>query len=157
MIRFLQAKDSQIVKAIFVVIIAVVSVGMVIYLIPGLTGMGASSADTYAMIYPHWYNSIFSSGMTVSQERVSMAARRQVQQRNPQYADNPAILRLFEQQVGQQMVQQQILLAEAGKLGVTATGDDVIQFLHQGQFGRSEERKSTRLNSSHLGISYAVF
>jgi peptidyl-prolyl cis-trans isomerase D len=58
-----------------------------------------------------------------------------VQQRNPQYADNPAILRLFEQQVGQQMVQQQILLAEADKLGVTASGDDVIQFLHQGQFG----------------------
>jgi peptidyl-prolyl cis-trans isomerase D len=134
MIRFLQ-RDNRFTKAFFIVIIAAASVGMVVYLIPGLTGMGASAGDTYAVIYPHWYSSIFSSGMTVSQERVSLAARRQVQQRNPQYADNPVILRLFEQQVGQQMVQQQILLAEAGKLGISASGDDVVQFLHQGQFG----------------------
>jgi len=134
MIRFLQ-RDNRFTKAFFIVIIAAASVGMVVYLIPGLTGMGASASDTYAVIYPHWYSSIFSSGMTVSQERVSMAARRLVQQRNPQYADNPAILRLFEQQVGQQLVQQQILLAEAGKLGISASGDDVVQFLHQGQFG----------------------
>jgi peptidyl-prolyl cis-trans isomerase D len=134
MIRFLQ-RNNRFTKAFFIVVIAAASVGMVVYLIPGLTGMGASTADTYATIYPHWYSSIFSSGMTVSQERVSMAARRQVQQRNPQYADNPAILRYMEQQVGQQLVQQQILLAEAGKLGISASGDDVIQFLHQGQFG----------------------
>jgi peptidyl-prolyl cis-trans isomerase D len=134
MIRFLQ-RDNRVTKAFFVIIIAAASVGMVVYLIPGLTGMGASSVDTYATIYPHWYSSIFSSGMTVSQEKVSMAARRQVQQRNPQYADNPMILHLFEQQIGQQMVQQQILLAEADKLGVPASGDDVVQFLHQGQYG----------------------
>ena len=40
-------------------------------------------------------------------------ARQQIQQRNPQYADNPMIMNLFSQQVGQQLVQQQILLAEA--------------------------------------------
>ena len=135
MIRFLQAKDSRIVKAIFVVIIAVVSVGMVIYLIPGLTGMGASTADTYAIIYPHWYNRIFSSGVAVSQERVSLMARRQLQQRSPQNADNPALLRYVEQQVGQQLLQQQILLTEADKLGITANDDDIRHFLHQGQFG----------------------
>jgi peptidyl-prolyl cis-trans isomerase D len=135
MIRFLQAKNSRIVKAIFVVIIAVVSVGMVIYLIPGLTGMGVSAVDTYAIIYPHWYSHFFSSGVTVSQERVSMLARRQAQQQNPKYLESPAILRIFEQQAGQQLVQQQILLSEADKLGVTATEDDVVQFLHQGQFG----------------------
>jgi peptidyl-prolyl cis-trans isomerase D len=135
MIRFLQAKDSRIVKAIFVVIIAVVSVGMVIYLIPGLTGMGVSATDTYAIIYPHWYSRLFSSGVTVSHEQVSKMARRQLQQRSPQNADNPMILRYFEQQVGQQLVQQQILLAEADKLGITATDDDIRNFLHQGQFG----------------------
>jgi peptidyl-prolyl cis-trans isomerase D len=135
MIRFLQAKDSRIVKAIFVVIIAVVSVGMVIYLIPGLTGMGVSSVDTYAIIYPHWYSRFFSSGITVTQERVGMLARRQAQQQNPKYLESPGIMRIFEQQAGQQLVQQQILLAEADKLGVTATGNDVVQFLHQGQFG----------------------
>ena len=134
MIRFLQ-RDNRVTKAFFVIIIAAASVGMVVYLIPGLTGMGASAADTYATIYPHWYSSFFSSGTTVSQERVSLMARRQVQQRNPQYADNPVILHLFEQQVGQQLVQQQVLLAEADKLGITASGDDVVRFLHQGQYG----------------------
>jgi peptidyl-prolyl cis-trans isomerase D len=134
MIRFLQ-RDNRFTKAFFIVVIAAASVGMVVYLIPGLTGMGASTVDTYAIIYPHWYSRFFSSGMTVSQQRVSMEAHRQVQQRNPQYADNPMIMRIFEQQVGQQLVQRQILLAEADKLGVTASDDDVAQFLHQGQFG----------------------
>jgi peptidyl-prolyl cis-trans isomerase D len=134
MIRFLQAKDSRIVKAIFVVIIAVVSVGMVIYLIPGLTGMGVSTVDTYAIIYPHWYSRFFSSGVTVSQERVGTVARRQAQQQNPKYLDSPGIMHIIEQQVGQQLVQQQILLAEADKLGVTATDDDVRNYLRQGPY-----------------------
>jgi peptidyl-prolyl cis-trans isomerase D len=134
MIRFLQ-RDNRFTKAFFIVVIAAASVGMVVYLIPGLTGMGASTADTYAVTYPHWYSSYFSSGMTVSQERVSQITQRQVRQRNPQYADNPVILRYFEQQVGQQLVQQQILLAEADKLGISANSDDVNRFLHQGQLG----------------------
>jgi hypothetical protein len=58
MIRFLQT-DNRMTKAIFVVIIGIVSVGMVVYLIPGLTGQGASAADTYATIYPHWYSRFF--------------------------------------------------------------------------------------------------
>ncbi len=71
--------------------------------------------------------------MTVSQQRVSQLARQQMQR--SRYPDNPMIERLIEQQVGQQLVQQQILLAEAQKLGITATDDDVRNFLHQGQFG----------------------
>jgi peptidyl-prolyl cis-trans isomerase D len=134
MIRFLQ-RDNRFTKAFFIVVIAAASVGMVVYLIPGLTGMGVSATDTYAVIYPHWYSSFFSSGITVSQERVSQITQRQLRQRNPQYADNPVIQRYFEQQVGQQLVQQQILLAEADKLGISANSDDVARFLHQGQLG----------------------
>ncbi len=134
MIRFLQ-RDNRLTKAFFVVIIAAASVGMVVYLIPGLTGMGASTADTYAVIYPHWYSRLLSSGSVISQQKVSQMARQQVQRRNPQYADNPMIMHIFEQQVGQQLVQQQILLTEAAKLGISATEDDVSRFLHQGQFG----------------------
>jgi len=136
MIRFLQSKDNRVVKALFVVIIAAASVSMVVYLIPGLTGQGAVSADTFAVIYPHWYSRWLSSGDAISQERVSQQARMQLQQRNPQYASNPMIVNLFEQQVGQQMVQQQILFSEARLLGITATNDDVVKFLHQGQAGQ---------------------
>jgi len=135
MIRFLQT-DNRLTKAIFVVIITVVVVGMVIYLIPGFTGMGVSATDTYAVIYPHWYSRFFSSGETVSQEQVDMIARQQLQQQSPQYADNPMMLGMYEQRMGQQLVQKQILMAEAEKLGVRATNDDVIQFLHTGQPGQ---------------------
>src|ERR1017187_7985822 len=106
MIRFLQ-RNNRFTKAFFIVIIAAASVGMVVYLIPGLTGMGVSATDTYAVIYPHWYSSFFSSGVAVSQERVSLIARRQAQQRNPAYLDSPGIMHILEQQIGQQLVQQQ--------------------------------------------------
>jgi peptidyl-prolyl cis-trans isomerase D len=135
MIRFLQ-RDNRLTKALFVVIIAAASVSMVVYLIPGLTGASAASGDTYAVIYPHWYNHFLSSGETISQQRVSQMARQQLMQRNPQYADNPMILGMFERQVGQQLVQQQILLAEAQTLGIHATDADVIQYLHNGQTGQ---------------------
>ena len=134
MIRFLQ-RDNRVTKAFFVIIIAAASVGMVIYLIPGLTGMGASTTDTFAAIYPHWYSRLLSSGVTISQQAVSQRASQQIQQRYPQYAGNPQIEHMIEQQVGQQLVQQQVLLIEAEKLGIHATDDDVNQFLHQGQFG----------------------
>jgi peptidyl-prolyl cis-trans isomerase D len=136
MIRFLQSKDNRLVKALFVVIIAAASVSMVVYLIPGLTAGGGISANTYAVVYPHWYSRFFASGETISQQKVSQQARQQLQQRNPQYASNPMIVNLFEQQVGQQLVQQQILLAEADKLGINANSDDVNNFLHQGQAGQ---------------------
>jgi peptidyl-prolyl cis-trans isomerase D len=136
MIRFLQ-RDNRLTKALFVVIIAAASVSMVVYLIPGLTGQGATSADTYAVVYPHWYSRFLSSGNSVSQTRVNQIARQQIQQRNPQYADNPMIVNFMAQQVGQQLVQQEILLAEAGRLGIDATKDDVAQFLRTGPTGQA--------------------
>ena len=77
MIRFLQ-RDNRLTKALFVVIIAAASVSMVVYLIPGLTGTGATSADTYAVIYPHWYSRFLSSGDVVTQQKVNQIARQQV-------------------------------------------------------------------------------
>jgi len=133
MIRFLQ-RDNRLTKALFVVIIAAASVSMVIYLIPGLSGQGTSSADTFATIYPHWYSRFLSSGETVSQQKVAQMARQQMQQNH--YPDNPMIEGLLEQRVGQQMVQQQILLTEADKLGIRATDDDVRQFLRNGPSGQ---------------------
>jgi peptidyl-prolyl cis-trans isomerase D len=134
MIRFLQ-QDSRIVKAFFVVVIGFASVGMVIYLIPGLSGTMSFAPDTYAVVYPHWYSRFLSSGNTVSLQRVEQIARQQIQQRGPQYADSPVMMQFFEQQVGQQLVQEEVLIAEAKKLGINATDSDVAAFLHQGAFG----------------------
>ena len=136
MIRFLQSQNDRVVKAIFIVIIGVVSVSMVVYLIPGLTGGGASAPDTYAVVYPHWYSRILSMGDTVTQTRVQQVTQEQLQQRGPQYAGNPMIVQFFEQQVGQQLVQQQVLLQEAHKLGIYATDDDVRRYLRTGPPGQ---------------------
>jgi peptidyl-prolyl cis-trans isomerase D len=129
MIRFLQT-NNRVTKAIFVVIIGVVSVGMVVYLIPGLTGQGAAAADAYATIYPHWYSKLTQSGATVSQQQVDRMARSQLaQQRLP---DNPMFLGMISQRVAQQLIEKQILLVEADKLGIRATDDDVRQYLQTG-------------------------
>jgi peptidyl-prolyl cis-trans isomerase D len=135
MIRFLQS-DNRITKALFVVVIGAASVAMVVYLIPGLTGAGAAAPDTFAVVYPHWYSKILSDGDTVSQTHVQQAAENELRQRGPQYADNPMIVQFFEQQVGQELVQQQVLLQEAHKLGVFATDNDVRQYLRTGPTGQ---------------------
>ena len=136
MIRFLQ-RENRLTKALFIVIIAAASIGMVIYLIPGLTAaQGAASSNTFATIYPRWYSRFFSSGETVSLQTVSQRTRQQLQLQNPQYLENPIIVNMLEQRIGLQMVQQKVLLAEADKLGIRASSDDVIQFLHKGEFGQ---------------------
>jgi peptidyl-prolyl cis-trans isomerase D len=135
MIRFLQ-KDNRVVKALFIVIIAAASISMVVYLIPGLMGLGGTGTDTYAVIYPHWYNRVFASGQEISQQKVAQAASLRVQQQYPQYAGNPAILKMIEPQVAQQLVQQKILLNEATNLGIHVTDEDVRHLLHTGGFAQ---------------------
>ncbi len=135
MIRFLQS-DNRITKALFVVVIGAASVAMVVYLIPGLAGTGAAAPDTYAVVYPHWYSRILSSGDTITETQVQRLTETQLRQRNPQYAQNPMIVKFFEQQVGQQLVQQKVLLQEAHKLGINATDDDVRRYLSTGPTGQ---------------------
>ncbi|MDE3199684.1 MAG: peptidyl-prolyl cis-trans isomerase [Acidobacteriota bacterium] len=134
MIRFLQQENNRLVKALFVVIIAAASISMVVYLIPGLMGLGAAGSDTYAVVYPHWYSRFLSSGDEISLQKVQQATTLRIQQQYPQYAGNPMIEQIIEPQVGQQMVQQKILLIEAQKLGIEVTDEDVRRLLHTGGY-----------------------
>jgi peptidyl-prolyl cis-trans isomerase D len=134
MIRFLQT-DNRMVKALIVVIIGAASITMVLYLIPGLGGVGSSPADTYAVVYPHWYSRLLSSGDSITQAHVEQITENQLRQRDPQYANNPTIVQMFEQQVGQQLVQEQVLIEEAHKLGIYATDEDVRKNLSTGPSG----------------------
>src|SRR5579862_7316137 len=45
------------------------------------------------------------------------------------------ILNFFTQQVGQQMVEQQVLLEEADRLGINATNEDGVHYLQSGPTG----------------------
>ncbi len=134
MIRFLQ-KDNRLIKALLVVVIGAASVSMVVYLIPGLTQGDSTSPDTFAVVYPHWYSKYLASGDTVTQTEVSRVTQQQLAARGPQYANNPMIVNLFEQQIGQQLVQQKVLLQQAARLGIKATNDDVINYLRTGENG----------------------
>ncbi|MGH9607213.1 MAG: peptidylprolyl isomerase [Terracidiphilus sp.] len=134
MIRFLQT-DNPVIKGLIVVVIAAASVGMVVYLIPGLAGLGAPSAGSYAVVYPHWYSHFFSSGATITEQQVEAQAQQQIQQQNPQYAGNSTIVNYFKQRVGQQLVEQQVLLQVAQQLGIRVSNDDVRKYLHTGGLG----------------------
>src|SRR5208337_2321112 len=48
--------------------------GTVIYLIPGFVGLGVSSDDTYAVIYPHSYSRFLGAGVTVTKQQVRQRA-----------------------------------------------------------------------------------
>ena len=135
MIRFLQT-DNRIIKALFVVVIWR-RLGRHGGLPDPRTwpGQALRAPDTFAVVYPHWYSRILSSGDTISQTHVQQVAENELRQRGPQYANNPMIVQFFEQQVGQQLVQQQVLLQEAHKLGMHATDDDVRQYLRTGPTG----------------------
>jgi peptidyl-prolyl cis-trans isomerase D len=134
MIRFLQT-DNRVTKALLWVIIGAAGISMVVYLIPGLMGTAASAPDTYAIVYPHWYSRYLASGDTVTETRVQQLARNELRQRGPQYENNAMLVQFFEQQVGQQLVQQQVMLDEAHKLGINATDEDVRHYLHTGPTG----------------------
>jgi peptidyl-prolyl cis-trans isomerase D len=164
MIRFLQS-DNRITKALFVVVIGAASVAMVVYLIPGLAGAGAAAPDTYAVVYPHWYSRILSTGDTITETRVQQLTENELRQRNPQYAQNPMIVKFFEQQVGQKLVQQAVLLQEAHKFGIYATDDDLRHYLSTGPTGQVLYPNGTfigdqayrQLIDERLHISYVEF
>jgi len=135
MIRFLQSKDNRLVKAIFIVIIGAAVITMVITLIPGIFADAATTADTYATVYPHWYSRLTFTGDKISMTRVQEMAQQQMQrQRLPeQYAS--LFMPRFISQAGQQLIVQKVLLAKAASLGISANEDDVRNFLKTGQLG----------------------
>src|SRR5688500_19261907 len=62
----------------------------------------------------------------------------------------------------QQLEQDGVIKRRVALLDRTALGLDVMVYVHvrlnsQGRDALAQDRKSTRLNSSHLVISYAVF
>ena len=161
MIRFLQSKDNRLVKAIFIVIIGAAVITMVITLIPGIFQDAAVSGDTYATVYPHWYSRFTFSGDKVTMTRVQEVAQQQLQrQRLPDFA-----LPYMVQRVGQQLILQRILLAQAHSLGIAATDEDVRNFLHTGQYGELlfpngqfiGEDKYKQFISSQFNLSTTAF
>ena len=131
MIRFLQ-KDNRVIKAVFIIIISVACITMVITLVPGIFQDQAASAGTYATIRPgNPLMRIFGSSQEIQTADVQqMAARMLQRQQLPEF-----VLPYMMQRVGQGMIQQQVELVEADRLGLKVSNDAVVKFLHTGQFG----------------------
>jgi peptidyl-prolyl cis-trans isomerase D len=132
MIRFLQ-KDTKVMKALFWVIISVACITMVIFLVPGLFNDQGSSGDTYATIgHGGFIGRFLPASDSISTTDVQNLAQRMLQrQQLPDF-----VLPFMMQRVGQGLIQQHLELIEAKHLGITATDDDVRNFLHTGQWGQ---------------------
>jgi len=131
MIRFLQ-KDTPLMKGIFVAIIGATCVLMVIFLVPGIFNGDTSSSDTYASIrHAGIIGRFLPAEETIPITDVQQVAKRMM--RGQQIPD--MLMPMVMQQAGQVVIQQQIMLAEAHRLGVTASDNDVRRFLHSGVWG----------------------
>jgi peptidyl-prolyl cis-trans isomerase D len=162
MIRILQQKDSRIVKAVFIVIISVACVTMVITLVPGIFSDATASTGTYATIRGgNVFSRIFGSSTDISTADVQMSAQRVLQR----YQYPEQALPLIMPQVAQGMIQQQVELNEASRLGLAVSDDAVRQFLHTGSLGAAlfpggqyiGDQQYKNLVESNFGISTEKF
>jgi peptidyl-prolyl cis-trans isomerase D len=107
--------------------LTIVAVMMVITLIPGIyDGMiNATPKGVYARV----------AGRDISATEVNRAAQQMAKQQRVQPEAFAAFEQFFRRQAATQLITKYALIAEAQRLGLQATDDEVRDFLHQGQFG----------------------
>jgi peptidyl-prolyl cis-trans isomerase D len=131
MIRFLQ-KDSKAIKVVFWLIIGIACVTMVVTLVPGIFSDQVSGSNTYASIRPGGpfgrYLAVFGTSRDISTQEVTQIARRIADQRHYPEQAVPFLM----PQAGQALIQREILLEQADKLGLKTTADDVRRELREG-------------------------
>lgn len=131
MIRFLQ-KDSKAIKIVFWVIILAACISMVVFLVPGIfSNDEVSGTTTYASIRPAGFLGryfAFGSSRDITNQEVTQVAGRIAEQRHyPQQA-----VPFLMPQAAQALIQREILLQQADKLGLKVTADDIRRELREG-------------------------
>jgi len=129
MIRILQ-KNNRITKILFSVIIGAAIVSMCVYLIPGLmdNSSALNSGDVYATVQSPGLLGRFETPTSVKTAEVGQLAQRMLkQQRLPDF-----LLSYMLTRAGQMLVQQQVLVREADKLGLQVSNDDLAHELQHG-------------------------
>ncbi|HEX4582358.1 MAG TPA: peptidylprolyl isomerase [Acidobacteriaceae bacterium] len=131
MIRFLQ-KDSKAIKVVFWLIIGATCITMVVFLVPGiLSSDQGTGTGTYASIRPAGllgrYLPLGTSRDITNQEVTQVAGRIAQQRHYPQQA-----IPFLMPQAGQALIQREILLQQADKLGLKVTADDIRRELREG-------------------------
>ena len=132
MIRFLQ-KDSKAIKVVFWLIIGATCITMVVFLVPGLLNSDQSSTGTgtYASIRPAGLLGryfAFGSSRDITNQEVTQVAGRIAEQRHYPEQAIPFLM----PQAGQALIQREILLQQADKLGLKVTASDIRHELREG-------------------------
>ncbi|HEY3836487.1 MAG TPA: peptidylprolyl isomerase [Bryobacteraceae bacterium] len=131
MIRFLQ-KDSKAIKVVFWLIIGATCITMVIFLVPGIfSGDEVTGSTTYATIRPAGLLGryfAFGRSRDITNQEVTQVAGRIAEQRHYPEQAVPFLMG----QAGQALVQREILLQQADKLGLKVTADDIRRELREG-------------------------
>jgi len=122
MIKFLQT-PTKAKKIVLGALLTVVAVMMVVTLIPGIfEGLtGGAGRGVYARVAGH--------------EVTSADVDRQAQQMARQQRLPAEFVQFVRAQAANQLITKYALIAEARRIGLHATDDEVRDFLHQGQFG----------------------
>jgi peptidyl-prolyl cis-trans isomerase D len=128
MIRFMQT-SAAFKKYALSAILVVICIAMAWYLVPNFSGqgLGISPVPTVATV----------AGQDVTVDEVQKTARRMIDQQFPRGgAQAQQLMPLFVGQAYEQLVNQKVMLAEARRMGLKATDDDVRDYLHQGELGQ---------------------
>ncbi len=132
MIRFLQ-KDSRVIKAIFVVIIALAGGTMVITLVPGIFD-DSSTSDTYATVHSGGiFGRYLGSSSDITTPEVQQVAQRMLEQQHLPDMVMPYLL----PRAGQALVQREVLVQEGNRLGLKVSDDDLRHALQTGPFAQA--------------------
>ena len=131
MIRFLQT-PGPIKKIVLSGILLVICVSMAWFVLPGgagtsVFGSGAPTRGVVATV----------SGEEVKTTDVQRQAKVMLQQQFPRGgAQASMLLPFFAQRAADNLINEKIILAEARRMGLRATDEDLRDFLHQGQLGQ---------------------
>ena len=122
MIKFLQT-PTKAKKVVLGAVLTVVAVMMVVTLIPGIFDSLTNTAGkgVYARV----------GGVDITTVEVDRMAQQMARQRNIP----PEFMQFVRPQAANQLVTKYALLAEAHRMGLQTTDEEVRTFLHQGQFG----------------------
>jgi len=131
MIRFLQTPGA-LQKYLVGGLLLLVCVAMVWYLVPS----GGSSGYSYNFTGLGKGVLARVDGNDITTDEVRMTARQMLQQQMPRGGPNTArLLPLFAQQATQDLINRRALVAEAGRIGLHATPDEVRDELQHGPEG----------------------
>jgi peptidyl-prolyl cis-trans isomerase D len=131
MIRFLQ-KDNRVVKAIFIVIIAVAAITMVITLVPGIFD-DSTTSDAYATVHS---GGIFGRYLGSSSEILTPEVQEVAQRMAEEQHLPDQVLPFLLPRAGQALVQREVLVQEGNRLGLQVSDDDLRHALQTGPFGQ---------------------